>query len=94
LNYLAKDQSGVARMFAEHVAEPEEKFKVGGWTLGPFGNPVLAGSLATMECTVRRRVDEGTHSIFIGAVVAVDAGHKDAPLVYARSTYARVGGLA
>lgn len=94
LNYLARDQHDVARMFAQHVANPEDKFEVGRWTLSPRGNPVLLGSLATIECVIHRRVDEGTHSVFIGAVAAVEARQEQAPLVYAHSNYARVGGAA
>lgn len=94
LNYLAGDQHEIARRFAQHTANPEDKFDAGQWTLSPLGNPVLLGSLATVECVVHKRVDEGTHSVFIGAVVVVEARQEQAPLVYTHSSYARIGGPA
>lgn len=93
LNYLSDDHAEVARAFAHHVPDAEQKFGYGKWTESAQGNPVLGGCLATVECDVTRCMDEGTHSVFIGAVSAVSARAELAPLVYSRSGFFQLAGL-
>lgn len=90
VNYLSDDHHHVARIFATGQGLPEEKFAAGSWTERRHGTPVLAGCLATMECTVRRKFDEGTHTVFIGAVDTVEMRPELTPLIYLQSDFARL----
>jgi flavin reductase len=90
VNYLATEHEPLAELFAQQFVDPDAKFKLGSWGRGNIGAPILLQALATVQCTVHRQLDEGTHSVFIGKVVDVTGGPEHAPLLYARHRFARV----
>ena len=90
INYPGIHQAEIAQLFARHLADSEDKFAIGSWGVSAFGNPILLDGLATVECSVRRRIDEGTHSVFIGAVLDVVAQKQYEPLVYSQGGFARL----
>ena len=53
------------------------------------GQPVLAGSLAHLECRVSETVAGGTHAIFIGEVESATALGGE-PLAYFRGRFGRL----
>lgn len=60
---------------------------------GLTGSPRLHGVLATLECTVERRLPGGDHEIVVGRVRDAQAGDGDAaPLLFWRGRYASLGG--
>jgi DNA-binding GntR family transcriptional regulator len=50
--------------------------------------PLLADALARIECQVTEEVTGGTHTIFLGRVIAADAGDGQ-PLAYFRGNFGR-----
>ena len=92
VNYLASEHEPLAELFAQQFDDPDAKFQLGSWAKGSVGAPILLQALATVQCTVHRQLDEGTHSVFIGKVVEVTGGEENAPLLYARHRFARLAG--
>lgn len=90
VNLLAEEHAGLARLFAASDTSAEEKFADGDWTTSENGLPVLRNSMASIECTVRRRIDEATHTIFVGGVVGVAARPEVGPLLYANHRFGRI----
>jgi flavin reductase len=70
INYLTEDQHRIARLFTGTEFAPDERFAEGKWTRLATGAPVLEGALATFDCKVESQLEQGTHSIFFGRVVA------------------------
>jgi flavin reductase (DIM6/NTAB) family NADH-FMN oxidoreductase RutF len=90
INYLGEHHRELALLFATQVQNVEEKFASGDWSMSPFGNPILRDSLATIECQVHRRIDEGTHSVFIGTVLDAVTRNDCEPLVYVQGGFAKL----
>jgi flavin reductase len=90
VNYPATEHEPLAELFARQFADPDAKFKLGSWERGSIGSPILLEALATVQCTVHRQLDEGTHSVFIGKVVDVTSSPECAPLLYARHRLAHL----
>lgn len=89
VNVLGADQRDVSTRFA---VSGSDKFAGQGWWRGEYGNPLLEGAIAHVECDVEAVHDGGDHEIVIGRVRALDApGLREAeerdPLVYFRSAY-------
>ena len=57
-----------------------------GWNWRP-GVPILKDAAAAFDCVVVQMIEAGTHTIFIGAIVAAVA--RDVPnLLYKQGNYA------
>ena len=93
INYLGTQHSELARLFALQVEDSESKFSIGTWGVSPFGNPILLDGLATIECSVHRRIDEGTHSVFIGTVLDATKRSDGDPLVYVQGGFSKLAGI-
>lgn len=92
INYLGAQHGELARLFARQLEDSEGKFSIGAWGVSAFGNPILLDSLATIECSVHRRIDEGTHSVFIGTVLDAAMRSDCDPLVYVQGGFAKLAG--
>lgn len=89
VNVLGADQRDVSGRFAVSGAD---KFAGQAWWRGRYGNPLLEGAIAHVECDVEAVHDGGDHEIVVGRVRALDApGLRDdaqpSPLLYYRSAY-------
>ncbi|PKV95330.1 MULTISPECIES: flavin reductase family protein [Amycolatopsis] len=78
VNVLADYQERIARRFARPAAD---KFDGVDIEFSRTGIPVLKGTVASFECTVRERLAGGTHSIFVGHVDSARFNDR-LPLVY------------
>jgi len=88
VNILALDQRRLAERFAG--GEPRSRFEGVAYTIGPSGSPILAGTVAHVDCTVTEELSASTHTIFLGEVL--DAGSRDAePLGYFNRMYRDFG---
>ena len=82
VNLLAERESDPAQRFAARDGSKGEiRFADRDWSPLASGAPVLADALASVDCAVEREVDAGTHTIFIGSVLAVRCPGGE-PLVY------------
>ena len=87
VNVLALGQDHIARQFAQPA---EDKFAGVPFDDGVLGVPVLREALAHFECRVTDRITGGTHTVFLGEVLAVGATDRE-PLLYYCGQF---GGLA
>lgn len=81
VNILGEDQEALSNRFA--FTKDTDRFAEGDWSDGPTGSPVLADALAWIDCRVHSRMTAGTHTIYVGEVVASRVPRPDAPpLIY------------
>ncbi len=83
INILDQSQRDISRQFA---TRQEDRFDGLLWRRGVSGAPVLNQSLAILECRRHSVLDGGDHRIFLGEVIAVEAGDGD-PLLYFAGRY-------
>ena len=84
ISYLAHDQQEVANVFSSSL---DDRFDHAEWIELASGVPILQDAAAAFDCVVVQMVEAGTHTIFIGAIVAAIA--RDVPnLIYKQGTYA------
>ena len=78
VNILSAGQAALAHHFATKADDPLQS---AAHRPGVTGVPVIEGCAAQIECVVETQVEAGTHSIFIGRVVAVQETDR-LPLMY------------
>jgi flavin reductase (DIM6/NTAB) family NADH-FMN oxidoreductase RutF len=91
VNVLADGQEDLSRSFARSGGD---KFVSVDWKPAPAtGAPILADSLAWIDCRVELVHDAGDHELILGRVLdlGVSAG---SPLLFYRSGFATLTGLA
>ncbi len=86
VNILAEEQKDVCARFGSR--EPD-KFAGVDWSPSPLGSPILAGSLAHIDCTVASVHDGGDHFVVFGAVQSLSdiPEVKPRPLLFYRGDY-------
>ena len=93
ISVLADCQAHVSDTFAgrpQHGAPFD--FTIGEWRASVTGAPCLEGAVATFDCALWSCHEAGSHSVFIGRVLA--AGESEAaPLLYTRRSYGRPAAL-
>ena len=87
VNVLRADQRRLSENFSGRPRKgvPYD-FASARWTTGETGSPLLTGAVARFDCALEAGHDAGTHTIFVGRVLAA-SGSAGAPLVYARRGY-------
>jgi flavin reductase (DIM6/NTAB) family NADH-FMN oxidoreductase RutF len=88
LNVLAHDQTALCERFASKRDE-DRRFAGLDYETGVTGAPLLAGTVATLDCRVRAAHDAGDHVIYVGEVVDLRRSERD-PLVYLDGGYRRL----
>ncbi len=83
VNILAAGQEALSRRFAE---PRDRRFEGIEATTDARGIPILAGTLATLACTIEARVPAGDHTIIIARVIGGSRRQGD-PLLYHRGVY-------
>jgi flavin reductase (DIM6/NTAB) family NADH-FMN oxidoreductase RutF len=84
INLLRLDQRELAERFA--TREGADPFETIAHSTSATGAPILAGVLAYLDCELSEEHSAGTHTIFIGAVLA--SGFTDgSPLGYFNASY-------
>ena len=88
VNILRVDQQGLAERFA--TKDPRDPFASTPFTVATTGSPVLEGVLGYFDCELAEEHTAGTHTIFLGNVVAC-ASLEGAPLGYFNGAYRDFG---
>jgi flavin reductase (DIM6/NTAB) family NADH-FMN oxidoreductase RutF len=74
-SFLGAGQDDIARRFAGvDGCRGSERFDLGSWRKGSFGQAILAGAAAACECEIVQRIDIGSHTMLIAEVVSVESG--------------------
>ena len=86
VHLLGEHQRRLAQTFAtsgiDRFASPTS------WRTGPYGVPILDGTLAWLLCRVIDRVSAGDHSVVLAEPMLGQPGGDGAPLVYHDGRYA------
>lgn len=83
VNVLSSRQKPIALHFSSKPADPFDSI---AHHAGITKAPLIDGGAAYLECVVESRMTSGTHSIFVGRVVA--SGHSDYhPLTYRQGKF-------
>lgn len=88
---LSEGQQAISDRFAGRIADGEERF-AGLETFNIVsGAPFISGGLAYFDCQVVATYLAGTHTVFIGEVLAVQNGDETvAPLLYHDRDYHQI----
>lgn len=62
-------------------------------TTATTGAPVFVDAVAWMDCTVRQAIDFGTHTLFVGEVVAAAVNDDEARIASMSDTRMKYGGV-
>lgn len=90
VSLLAQGQQDISDRFAGRM--PDDQDRLAGletFTL-ETGVPLLMGGLAHFDCRVIATFTSGTHTIFIGAVLAAQGQPNADPLLYYNRDYRRI----
>ena len=87
VNILDEGQADLAYKFAKAQSD---KFQGVEFSYGEFGEPLLAGALAHIECRVAADVKAGTHCVFLAEVEHAKT-YVGSPLTYFRGKFGRFG---
>lgn len=90
INLLNSAQANLSNVFAGFGDNPEaDRFLSGKWDSLNTGAPILIDALVSLDCTIDSHRIHGTHTVYMGRVVAVRSN--DAPaLVYSQRSYGSV----
>jgi flavin reductase (DIM6/NTAB) family NADH-FMN oxidoreductase RutF len=88
VNILGAGQTGLCRLFASSDRPSgHQAFARVPHRIGRTGAPLLDGTVGHVECLLESQVPVGDHTIFVGAVLAIEAGSADGPLVFHGGKY-------
>lgn len=87
VNVLSSNQRHIAANFASKLPDPFAQIP---HSTGKTGCPIIEGADAHIECMVIEQLDVGTHTIFVGKIVAADAASGE-PLLYHEGRYVGIG---
>lgn len=83
INILGRHQAELAHRYA---TKDPDKFDAEHTIPGPYGQPLIPGAIATLECIVADEMVGGTHTVYLAeAASAVAAGGE--PLAYFRGRF-------
>jgi flavin reductase len=86
VSLLAKGQEWLAQHFARGVP-PIAMWHGVAVADGASGAPLLVGALGWIECRLRDELPTGTHTLFVGEVLRVEAGTDAPPLLRIGGSY-------
>jgi flavin reductase len=91
ISVLAAEQQALAECFAQRTtAEKLKRFCDAAWHEAETGSPILDDALAYFDCRIIERVAAGTHTIFVGEIVAAGYREDAEPLLWFGSRYRRI----
>ena len=83
MNFLAQGQEDVSRFFASRDAKGDPPFD---FRRTGYGDPILQGSVASLDAAITERHVAGDHTIFIARVEEIDLSDA-APIVFHTGKY-------
>ena len=84
VNVMGHDQLEVCGVMASRA---EDKFADVDWSPASSGSPIIAGSVAYIDCEIEAVHDGGDHDIVIGRVVDLEVMDSKSPLVFFQGSY-------
>lgn len=94
VNILDRQQENISAACSGKL-NGEDRFCVGFWDESqPFGVPYLADAQVSFICRNEKRLQHGTHGLFIGHVLEVHSREGVDPLIYMDGGYSAISRLA
>lgn len=93
VNVLRAEDFELSNIFSG-AQSGEGRFKSREWLRLATGAPALADALVSFDCRVVKKLQHGSHTIFLGEVAQLRGGRKGKPLLYAEAQYAKLASLA
>jgi flavin reductase (DIM6/NTAB) family NADH-FMN oxidoreductase RutF len=91
VNILTSDQIDIAERFAgKGGLKGADRFAGADWSAGISGVPLLAGTLAAIDCEVEEMIERHSHAIVIGRVLDVRLSPRTAALAYWQGQYVAI----
>ena len=88
VNVLSADQEWLSNRFAGEHKEMDDPFEDIETSEGETDAPIIADTLATIDCSIEDRIPGGDHTIYVGRVEDLVVGDLDAePLLFFRGEY-------
>ncbi len=84
---LARSQKEISDRFAGRTPDDADRFAGLETETLQTGAPLLKGGLAWFDCRVEQAVPTGTHTLFVGRVVAARSFEGGEPLLYYDRAY-------
>lgn len=81
---MGHDQLEVCGVMASRA---EDKFADVDWSPASSGSPIIAGSVAYIDCEIEAVHDGGDHDIVIGRVLGLEVMDSKSPLVFFQGSY-------
>ena len=92
VSILDAAQEDLADRFAGRIPDGEDRFAGLAYETAQTGSPLPQGALAFLDCEVVSAQPAGTHTVFIGQVVASVVRPGGQPLLYYNRNYRRLAG--
>jgi len=90
INLLNNQQAQISNVFAGFGEDPDaDRFLTGNWGTHKTGAPTLNDALVSLDCHIDSFKTHGTHTVYMGRVVAVNSNDAGA-LVYSQRAYGTV----
>jgi flavin reductase len=90
VNVLSQNQESLVGAFSG-PSDTDPFSEAALWEQLETGAPILKETLASLDCTLDQIINIGTHSLFVGHVVAVRIGSATQGLVYFDRAFCGVG---
>ncbi|AIL13036.1 hypothetical protein IM40_05190 [Candidatus Paracaedimonas acanthamoebae] len=88
VNILSGEQESLARSFAAHDLKDWKEVE---WAVSSFGNPILKGIVAALECKPKAIHAAGDHHILIAEAQNLDILSTENPLIFYKSHFHSFG---
>jgi 3-hydroxy-9,10-secoandrosta-1,3,5(10)-triene-9,17-dione monooxygenase reductase component len=85
VNVLGRRHDDLCRRFAQKGAD---RFAGVAWVPGRSGCPLIEDALAWIECEIADVIDVGDHHLVVGAVLGLELGQREPPLIFFRRALA------
>jgi len=90
INILGSDQQQLADRFSNGKLKGKQRFEGAGWFPGSSRVPLLANSLAAIECQVEEIIERHSHGIIVGRLLNMELSHRLSGLVYWNGQYVEI----
>ena len=91
VSVLGVEQRAIADCFARPTTAAKlQRFCDAPWHEAETGSPVLDGAIAFFDCRLTESHPAGTHTVFIGEIVAAGYEESGEPLLWFGSSYRRL----
>jgi len=85
INILSRAHADISRLCSGGAA-PESRFNVGDWDTQASA-PILNDAQAAIICRKDKKLEYGTHSVFMGRIVSISTNGDVDPLIYVDGQY-------